>query len=863
MRTSHLKLAVLMSLTPLAAQEPSDPSGMVLDRDTGITLPKGFDAEIVYEVPESQGSWVALAFDPKGRLIVSDQDDKGLFRVTLGGNADGTPKVEPIEGFPQEVVNWGRRRVHGALGFLCAFDSVYASTMKGFYRMRDTDGDDRFDEFTLLKKLYPGWEHSAHSIIQTQDKQGLYLVSGNHSRVPEGMNSLQPPVWGLDSLLAPLHDPQGHARGVHAPGGWIARISPDGSEWTMVASGFRNSVDLAINRDGEMFTYDSDLEFDVGSPWYRPTRLLHVTSGGEFGWRAGSAKWPDYFCDGNGAVANIGPGSPTGLSFAYESSFPATYRERLFLCDWTFGTIYTADVEPSGSTYTATPRPFLSGAPLNISAMRFGPDGHMYFVVGGRNTDSKLYRVRYVGEQVAAARPVGSTENGLLRDMRHQLEAFHGSSEHGQKAIDLAWPALKSPDRRTRYAARVAIEWQDLTLWQDKVFAESDPRTVIEGVIALCHHGDKGLGPRVLDKLLALPIAKLSKSERLDLMRAYSLCFIRLDAPSQQHKDAVTAQLDPLYPAGDKQLDTELSRVLAWLDGPTVVQKTIALMKATKAEALDYDAEMLKRHEYGKAILETMANTPNSQNIHYAYTLRRVQNGWTLDDRKFYFTWLNEQLEKSGGKSFAGYIRAIREDAIQHLPEKEAASVSYLLGEVGTVDLASLPLPKGPPGGWTLTSAQRLFDGELSGRDYDNGKQMFAAGRCVACHRMAGEGGYTGPDLGSVGKRFSVNDILKSICDPNDTISEQYLACTVTLTGDDEVWGRVIYKNDAELAIATNPYDLSVLEKFPAKDVVKIENSPLSMMPPGTIAMMNADEVKDLIAYLVAGGDKKHRAFKK
>lgn len=71
-----------------------------VDPDTGITLPEGFDAEMLYEVPPSQGSWVAMAFDPKGRLIVSDQDDKGVFRVTLPGNGVTETKVESLPGFP-------------------------------------------------------------------------------------------------------------------------------------------------------------------------------------------------------------------------------------------------------------------------------------------------------------------------------------------------------------------------------------------------------------------------------------------------------------------------------------------------------------------------------------------------------------------------------------------------------------------------------------------------------------------------------------------------------------------------------------------------------------------------------------------
>ncbi|MDC0299389.1 heme-binding protein, partial [Verrucomicrobia bacterium] len=222
---------------------------------------------------------------PKGRLIVSDQDDKGVFRLTLTETEGAGVRVEHLEGFPYLPINWGKRRVGGALGFLYAFDSLYMSSMKGFYRIRDTDGDDTFDEFTLLKQLGVGYEHSAHSIIKTEDGQGLYLVTGNHTPLPSGIPSLQPAVWETDSLLQEMPDAMGHAVGIQAPAGWICRISPDGKDWVMVASGFRNAVDIAINREGELFTYDSDLEFDVGTPWYRPTRVNHVTSASEFGWR--------------------------------------------------------------------------------------------------------------------------------------------------------------------------------------------------------------------------------------------------------------------------------------------------------------------------------------------------------------------------------------------------------------------------------------------------------------------------------------------------------------------------------------------------------------------------------------------------
>ncbi|MGK0303886.1 MAG: putative heme-binding domain-containing protein, partial [Planctomycetota bacterium] len=320
---------------------------------------------------------------------------------------------------------------------------------------------------------------------------------------------------------------------------------------------------------------------------------------------------------------------------------------------------------------------------------------------------------------------------------------------------------------------------------------------------------------------------------------------------------------DPLFPAKDEAINTELCRVLSHLDASTVVEKTIALMKVTQTKTLAYDEQMLTRHKYGKPILKAMANTPNSQNIHYAYCLRRVQNGWTLATRKDYFSWLKDTLEKSGGQSFDGYIRAIRNDAIDHLPADKAAAVAWLLGDIAPLDLSTLPAAKGPAGIWSTETATEVLKAELVARDFANGKRMFSAGTCIACHRFQGSGGHCGPDLGSVAKRFSVPDILTSICEPSHTISEQYQASVVTLKRGGAVTGRIIYKNDTEIAVAANPYDFSELTKTAMGEVASIELSPMSMMPMGTVAAMNQDELRDLMAYLLSGGDKRHAMFRK
>jgi hypothetical protein len=117
--------------------------------------------------------------------------------------------------------------------------------------------------------------------------------------------------------------------------------------------GFRNQYDIDFSADGELFTYDSDMEWDVGLPWYRPTKIFHVTSGGEYGFREGSAKWPEYYPDSVATTADVGLGSPTGVKFGTNSNFPEKYRRAFYAMDWTYGRILAVHLKPDGSTFTA------------------------------------------------------------------------------------------------------------------------------------------------------------------------------------------------------------------------------------------------------------------------------------------------------------------------------------------------------------------------------------------------------------------------------------------------------------------------------------------------------------------------------
>ncbi|NIP95277.1 MAG: heme-binding protein, partial [Akkermansiaceae bacterium] len=346
--------------------------------------PEGFTVEKIYQVPKgNQGSWVSMAIDPQGRLYCGDQGKTGIWRVTLGEE----PKVEKV---PVEM--------SGAHGLLWAFDRLYVCINEGnhgghgagLYYLTDTDGDDRLDKVHTLRKLEGRGEHGPHAVVLSPDGNSLFVVGGNHTRPPKPETYAVPSNYAEDQLLPRMPDARGHASSIRAPGGWIAQTDPEGKSWHFYSSGFRNQYDLAFNADGEMFTYDSDMEWDSGTPWYRPTRIYHCTSGSEFGWRTGTGKWPVWYPDCLPPALDIGPGCPTGVLSGQGARFPADYQHAIYAFDWTYGTIYAIHLVPTGSTYRAEKEEFVTGVPLNVTDGVIGKDGNMYFAVGGRGTQSAL-----------------------------------------------------------------------------------------------------------------------------------------------------------------------------------------------------------------------------------------------------------------------------------------------------------------------------------------------------------------------------------------------------------------------------------------------------------------------------------------
>ena len=916
-----------------------------------FVVPEGFAVEEVYS-PEEAGSIVAMTFDSQGELVIS-REDSSVFRL-LDSNGDGTIDEEQL--VTDQVTN--------NQGLLFYEDDLLAvgdgpeedEPDAGLYRIvdEDDDGGARVEAITLAVDNIQ--EHGPHNVFFGPDGY-LYWSLGNHTSIRPAPAPLSPLGDYSEGVLAlDRTDARGHASQIRAPGGTFLRsddIDQPDPGWELVVGGFRNQYDGAFNMMGELFTFDSDMEWDRDLPWFRPTRTVHAVPGGDYGWRTGSRKLPPYYIDTLPPLQDQGRGSPTGVVFYQSYSYPEEYRGAFLQADWSRGRILMSKLSRDGATYTTQTesREFVYGEPLNVTDVEVGPDGNVYFSLGGRHTQGGIYRVVYTGqealekpeantpieqvltmpqprsaysrrrareikaeigaeeweqalmavamdEQAEPVRRVRAMEllqvfgpglekdalaslgddnawevraastyylglhetSAVRRELARRLQdedpfvqrraaealirtGIHPAMEMPFSAVEDVFPLLESEERFVRYAGRQVLRRMNRNEWREAAMQISQYPQAAEALMAYVQTIDN---PSVFDvrsllrRELELLRANPSESELLQLIRVIERTMLEDQGVRSFTDDygeeevAIYEQMGDLllerFPAADSSLNRELARVFAYLEPAGAVSKLAA----------ELDNPDISRE----------------QQIFYAYALSNIDVGWDEDAVDEMASWFEKVHRQGwrGGASFTGYIGYMRLDFLSNLPKEYHAGASERLSALEEEQVASIPAG-GPAESPHLLSDQELaeeliYDPQSFDGDPAAGAKAYQEALCSSCHTFGPIGREFGPDLTTVGQRFSRADLVRAIMEPSETVSDLWAAEKITTTDGNTVSGTIYNETPREVVVQVAGGGQVTI---PKEEIESRTESSASPMPEGLHHYLEQDELVDLLLFLEAG----------
>ncbi len=860
-----------------------------------LILPPGFKAELIRSSLPGEDSWVSMAFDPEGRLTLG-KEKKGLLRMNV---------VQPSRLQPHEVQAGSLHHFADSLlecrGLLYAHGALYANAnnSKGLYRLRDADGDGEFEEVDELLHTEGGVGHGRNHIKLGPDGK-IYIAHGNNVLLPKNLSPKSPlKNYAGDQLVPNPWDGTMFDGNVELPAGHILRMNADGSEVELLAGGLRNPLDLAFNREGELFTFDADMERDVGTPWYMPTRVLHVVPGADFGWRRGTGRFPSWYIDTLPSVIDIGLASPTATFFGHGARFPQKYRDALFICDWSYGRIIAVQMKPKGASYSGEQETFVSGRPLNVTDGCIGPDGAMWFITGGRGTQSGLYRVSYTerNKQIAStAQDRGwDKQTSAPLALRRSIEKGTGI-EMSNDEFNLTWQVLGSPDAFLSHAARLAVESMAVETWRDRAL-NADTATP-DSLLALIRVGDQRSAIEI-SEMLQQRLAKAlsmdgnplpsagggldhlrlhSPDGALQILRVLSIQFARFGAPTEPQLQVLRHMLEPKYPQAPLPshpgplprergpevsaesgatrwvaaegsatqrvaplfaplLNRELCRMLIYLKSPTVIEKTLPLLReATASEDL----------------------------LFYPFMLRYLKDGWTLEARRVCFDALNRAEKLNGASTYFKAISDTRSELAAALTPADAQQLASVIFPPKPAALIPTAMPGHTFKNWTLDDLAPKLDQVSRGRSYEKAKTALVSTQCVFCHKVSDDpalpAGVFGPDLTQVSARFNRHDLLMHILEPSKFIDEKFKLVSVTRSDGTTLTGSLESEDDERVTLRTNP--LAPEQTEIGKSMITARKvSDISPMPPGLLNALKAEQIMDVLAWFEAGGDPKHKVF--
>jgi len=141
------------------------------------------------------------------------------------------------------------------------------------------------------------------------------------------------------------------------------------------------------------------------------------------------------------------------------------------------------------------------------------------------------------------------------------------------------------------------------------------------------------------------------------------------------------------------------------------------------------------------------------------------------------------------------------------------------------------------------------------------GESLFKAAACIGCHKLNGQGNNIGPDLTKLPPEYSKVDVLEHILNPSKKIDKKYQSNVIELTSGKVITGLILEETGEVLKVIDNPSAPDKVTVVLKSDIEDRTQSDVSIMPKAVLNKLTREEIFDLLAYVLGGGDKKNALF--
>jgi putative membrane-bound dehydrogenase-like protein len=139
-----------------------------------------------------------------------------------------------------------------------------------------------------------------------------------------------------------------------------------------------------------------------------------------------------------------------------------------------------------------------------------------------------------------------------------------------------------------------------------------------------------------------------------------------------------------------------------------------------------------------------------------------------------------------------------------------------------------------------------LTPARLAAADRSRGRVVFA-NTCATCHRLFGTGAEVAPDLTGAGRK-DLDYLLSNIVDPSAVVTRDFQMTVLALTDGRVVNGIVTAESERSLTVQTDKARVVIARE----SVEERSRSLQSLMPDGLLQSLRAEQVRNLIAYLMS-----------